>query len=86
MSCANSECRRCVRLVAVAEQDNAPRESRRRDWRSIVALPMRVGRDLGRAEASLPLAVARGIGRRVGEELDQERGVGQAVERARGRG
>ena len=42
-----------------------------------------VGRDLGRARDRLALAVSARVGRQAGEELDQERGVGQAIERAR---
>src|SRR5262249_38702671 len=45
-------------------------------------VPAAVRRDVGEAEIRLALAVARGIGGRVGEEFDPEGGVGLAVQRA----
>ena len=47
-----------------------------------LALPFAVGRHRGLAEIGLALAVARGVGRGVGEELHGVAGIGGAVERA----
>ena len=77
--------RRCVAGALVGRRGRHARSPTARPLdrlKLMVAMPLGVGRDGRRAEERLALAKTRGIGDQAAEKLDQERGVGDAGERA----